>query len=259
MARLFDDAASEHLLLGSSPLAGLPCTFACRIFTDDVTVRQNTISLVGAAMQPLLLLRIRGDSGGDPIDFTYRGDAGGAITATTANGVSVNTWHTIVATIDSSANQEVWLDADAGNKGTGSGASSAGVTWTSTMIGRDARDTGSDDMSGRIAEAAIWNTVLSDADIAGLHANVSPLFFKPANLVAYWPLGGIYNDGNSGNVANADYDIVGGNNMNPVNTPSTAPHPPGLIYPTDAQMSLVVAAAAPAGGIARLMFLTGDL
>lgn len=43
---------------------------------------------------------------------------------------------------------------------------------------------------GDIAEAAIWNVALSDAEIAMLAKGLSPLRVRPASLVSYVPMNG---------------------------------------------------------------------
>src|ERR1700741_5384202 len=42
--------------------------------------------------------------------------------------------------------------------------------------------------AGMVAEAAIWNVALTDAEVAVLAAAISPLAVRPGSLVAYWPL-----------------------------------------------------------------------
>jgi hypothetical protein len=124
----------------------------------------------------------------------------------------------------------------------------------STAIGRFNDSTPGGYFNGTVAEAAYWDlsswpgaTASDKADtfeaqaLLSLAAGYSPLFFR-LGLVAYWPLGGIYNDGNAANAANSDYDIVGGFHMDPQNTPSVADHPP-MIYPPSALHMPFVAAA----------------
>ena len=41
---------------------------------------------------------------------------------------------------------------------------------------------------GSLAEAAIWNAALSDAEVAALATGVSPLLVRPGSLVFYAPL-----------------------------------------------------------------------
>ena len=62
----------------------------------------------------------------------------------------------------------------------------------------------------------------------------SPLFVRPQNLVAYWPL-----------IRDEDQDRVGGYDMAAYNTPSVAAHPP-IIY--SAQLHIPAPASIDLGG-----------
>jgi hypothetical protein len=48
-------------------------------------------------------------------------------------------------------------------------------------------------MSGLIAEMAVWNIALADAEVANLAAGLCPLRLQRANLVDYWLHGGLVN------------------------------------------------------------------
>jgi len=100
--------------------------------------------------------------------------------------------------------------------------------------------------SGRIAEPAVWDVSLSDDEIALLAKGFSPLFFRPQNLAAYWPL-----------IALEDInDRIGGFNMTAVNTPVTADHMPKIIYPAPTLINYPAAAAAVhAGALVNAMRL----
>jgi hypothetical protein len=72
---------------------------------------------------------------------------------------------------------------------------------------------------GDIAEAAIWNAALTDAEVATLAKGYSPLLIRPANLVFYVPL-----------IRDADEDIVGGLSLSTGGTPTIEAHP-RIYYP----------------------------
>ena len=67
-----------------------------------------------------------------------------------------------------------------------------------------------------IAEAAVWNVDLTDAEVAILAAGYSPLFVRPQFLVAYWSLFGD---------SSPEPDIIGGYDMTLNNGPTQATHP----------------------------------
>ena len=88
-------------------------------------------------------------------------------------------------------------------------------------------------MDGRIAEAAIWNVELTDAEVAILGKGFSPPFIRPESLVFYAPL-----------IRDEDDDRVGGLSLTAYNTPTIASHPP-IIYPAPPFLSFPTGAAPP--------------
>jgi len=70
-----------------------------------------------------------------------------------------------------------------------------------------------------IAEAAIWNVALTDAEVTVLATGVSPLLVRPQSLVCYLPL-----------IRDDDEDIVGGRSFTANGGPTIAAHP-RVFYP----------------------------
>ena len=81
-------------------------------------------------------------------------------------------------------------------------------------------------MSGSIAEPAVWNVVLTDAEVAILGAGFSPLFVRPQNLVFYPDLIRGLNDKVGGLTLTANGTVV-------------SAHPP-IIYPANVKVGIVV-------------------
>ena len=46
--------------------------------------------------------------------------------------------------------------------------------------------------TGDLAEAAVWNVALTDAEVAALARGIHPFLIRPDALVAYWPILGRY-------------------------------------------------------------------
>ena len=89
---------------------------------------------------------------------------------------------------------------------------------------------------GKIAECAAYSVILTAAEIQQLAAGASPLFIRPASLIGYWPLGGLYTDGTN--------DILGNYNLTAYNTPAAFDHPKS-IYPSQVQKIVKPLAVAP--------------
>lgn len=234
MARLFDDASNQYLRVTSTPVTEPPFTMACWFYTDDTDIDEVLMEIGD----------LDDDSHGHWIDAdgTLEGDpvcvysAEGDAAAETASGFSANTWHHAAGVVAASDDRRVYIDG--GSKGTDAGeASSTGLD--SVNIGAHGNGTPDLYFSGRIAEAAIWNAALSDAEVVELAAGRSPLLVRPQSLVAYWPL-----------VRDGDEDVVGGYDMTPQNAPAVASHPSGIFgrAPISAVAPPVVAPAAAAAG-----------
>lgn len=68
---------------------------------------------------------------------------------------------------------------------------------------------------GTLAEWALWDAALTDAEATMLSLGVSPLFIRPGNLLVYYPLVGRYSP---------EIDTVGGFNQTLTGTPAVADH-----------------------------------
>jgi len=156
--------------------------------------------------------------------MTLSKDGSDADYVTTTTGVvSKNVWHNIVLVMSSWSSFKLYLDG-----GSPATISDSTGTFTSTHLHIGAYDHGAGitlPFDGALAEVGHWNVALTASDVATLGALRSPLFV-PRGLVAYWPLGGVY-DADDG-----DHDIVGGYALTPYNTPTTADHPGGVLYPS---------------------------
>ncbi|MHC4156685.1 MAG: LamG-like jellyroll fold domain-containing protein [Planctomycetota bacterium] len=153
-------------------------------------------------------------------------EAGGAVKyAKSAIQTSADTFQHALA---------VWADVDdrriylnGGNKGTNPDTSEP-ISLDRTGLGVLYRSTPDNYLSGLLAEMAVWNVPLSDAEAAALAKGFSPLLIRPGNLVAYWPLIRGLND------------RVGGYNLTASGT-IVSPHP-RVIYPSR-QVQVAIQAA----------------
>jgi hypothetical protein len=170
-----------------------------------------------------------GNVAGDPIYVQSR-DASGTSSAVSTSGYSANTWHHACAVFGSGSDRRAFIDG--GSKGTDS-TSRAPTGLDRAAIGALARSLPTFHMSGHIAEAAIWNVALSDAEVALLARSYCPLFIRPEYLKAYWPL-----------IREPDLDKVGRYNMTVYNSPGVMPHPP-IIYPAVPTVPLGSAGISP--------------
>ncbi len=234
MARLFDDASTEYLSVDVASVTAVPFTMSAWFYTDSTSLQQSLLQLVDLSTN----------------DHWYNINlTGGKVRAlaisTISNGITdtstsygANAWHHAAGVFPSTSSRSAYLDG--GGKTTNTNlVVPAGIDRTAIGAFRDSTPGGY--FSGRIAEVALWDVALSDDQVAGLSAGICPLMVEPQNLVNYWPLGGMYT------ADDADKDrMTAGNHLTPVNTPSTADHPP-IIYPGIPIVTLPQPAA-PVGG-----------
>jgi len=91
------------------------------------------------------------------------------------------------------------------------------------VIGRNNKATPNEYLSGSVAEAAIWDVELTQAEIDILVAGYSPLFVHPQNLIFYAPLV-------ASPSRDTNNDVIGGLDLTGT-APENFNHPP-IIYPS---------------------------
>lgn len=206
MARLFDDASSEYAEYAGAVVSSYPLTMACWFRTDSVTINQMLMSIVDNSNQQTrdAELGIFGTVGGDPLRARKDGQNGSSV-----GTVVANQWMHAAGVFEASQ-VTGYLDGTAGTPN--AQVDSLAAAADTTSVGR--RNTGAAAnlyMSGRIAEAAIWNVALSAASVSALSGGSSPLTVRPDALVAYWPLWGTHSteiDLHPRSVDATDYDLT---------------------------------------------------
>lgn len=226
MSVLFDNAASEYLEYSGAIVSAYPFTLACWFYSDDATIDQELMAVGNPATNSnYWSLRAAGAVGGDPVQVIVESISDNE--TSTSTGFSANTWHHACGVFTSSTSRTAYIDGGSSATGT------TDLTPTSpnlSRIGFSVRLSPIDPryMSGRIAEAAIWDVALSAAEVVSLAKGFAPLFIRPASLVAYWPL-----DRNSFNKGGGSTTLdrwKGTYNLTETNTPALAEHP-RIYYP----------------------------
>lgn len=221
MARQFDDASQQYLISAvQAVLISPPISMACWFKSDDITVYQTLVGIIDYSSDEYYLLAAAGTIANDPVRATtYNGVV--SASAVSSTGYSAGTWHHACGVFAATNSRAAYIDG--GSKGTNA-TSVTGVGPVDRFeIGGRVMGGGASKalfMSGAIAEAAIWNGALSDAEAAILAAGFSPLFVKPENLVAYWSL-----------IRDEDQDRVGGWNLTDNGGPTISTHVPKVLYP----------------------------
>lgn len=230
MARLFDDGATQYITV-PAPLTGAPFSMGCWFNTNDDTIVQCLMSLADTATaNNYHLLLAYGTIGGDPLRFEVLATAAESISVT-GTGFTANTWHHACAVKAAADDHAVFIDG--GSKGTDATSSTPAGVDTLGIGARVLSGVGVP-MSGFIAEAAVWNVALSDAEVAILAEGYSPLLVRPQNLVFYAPL------------VRELLDVVGGATLTNNNGATVGDHsrvlyppPPSLVIPPLAAVTAI--------------------
>ncbi len=176
--------------------------------------------------------------------------AGGFANAVTTSTYSTGVWEMATGAWITSTNRRVFLN---GGSGASEGTDVTQSQIDRTSIGRFGDSTPSAaGMDFPLAEIAVWNIGLSDAELALLY-NAGPLaysafFVRPEALVHYWRF---LENSITANIT----DIVGGLNLTQVSSPAIADHVP-LLQPAPRAVWSPPAVAA-AGGLPERSYPRG--
>lgn len=213
MARDFD-GSTQFLSGAASLVTTFPFTLAVRYNTDTTAVNQNLFGLYAGATAQAHYMSLS-DSGGTKRGFaTSVSTAGGFDHAITTTTVTVSTWSSMVGLYASSTSRRSVLNGDIAGAGTN--------TATNAPVGLDTfhaaqyNPTDVDEFNGRLAEIAVWSSIITDAEITAYDRGVSPLLISPGTLQHYWQLLG-RNDPEPDLIGRASFTLNG--------TPANAVHP----------------------------------
>lgn len=183
MGRLFVRGTSYALAAGAGVTAA-PLTLACWANLSDVTNSQRLMAVRDdSGLSDAFALQAAGAVAGDPVRAVTAA-AGVSSAADSTTGYSANVWFHACAVFDITTGTDRAAFINGGSKGTQTtDRTPAGIA--ETIIADNTLGP-----NGIIAEAAIWNVNLTDAEVAALARGVSPLRIRPGNLVFYAPLWG---------------------------------------------------------------------
>jgi len=212
-----------------------PFSMACWFNPNQVTTYQALVNLVGGtAGTDWHTLGLFGQVAGDPV-VAYSGGAGNESQAQTSTSYVASTWQHAAGVWLNASSRTVYLNG--GGKITDTGTRNVtGLTLT-TVGGNRVGSTTFGPLDGSVAEVAIWNVALTDADVLQLSKKFSPLSVRFDALVAYFPL--------IGRVA-SEPDMIAGAAFTQNGTMSQAAHSP-IINPRQPQLMIPSVVAARSG------------
>lgn len=187
MALSLSSASSQYAITATAPATAAPLTMACWFYPTDLTNFQVLMSINNSgANSNNFRFSIRGDSGGDPLEFLTWGSGGISAATTSAGASGTSAWYHGCGVRASSSSGLCYFNG--GSVGTDSTSNTpSGLNDTEIGAYRFGSSSPSNFFSGRIAEAAIWTAALDAAEVAALAKGYSPQLIRPQSLVVYVP------------------------------------------------------------------------
>ncbi len=228
-AGLIFDGTNDNVHYGDIPAIDDATTLSCSIwvYLDNLTADYALFnSQVGGVAGITWIYDLKGaTSGADRIYTIFiKESAGGGSSDTKIEGqtdsASATTWQHVFFSFlanTASTGMQLWVDGAETTNGSPTGTSSvaqvgaggANMTFGETVAGTN-------DLPGRLAEAACWDVILIDPEIISLSKDLSPIHVRPASLVFYVPMVG---------KTKSDNDIIGGKTPTYANDTASTPHP----------------------------------
>jgi hypothetical protein len=213
MARAFNGSSDFLRIASSLGLSAHAITISSWFLPTAGTNPHQIVIIQDAAVSNFITLTYRPDLAANSVAMACPAQT---VSATAA--VSLSVWNHGAGTYDGGINAAVYLNG--GNKNTAVAFANLS-NLTETNVGRF---NNGNYFQGNIGETAIWNIQLTDAEILALSKGARPKDIRPANLVAYWPLGGMGSTTEPDLSGNANNLTVTG--TNPAFGPPIAPFTP---------------------------------
>ena len=185
---LFDDAQNEYLERASAVLSAAPFTLAAWAKPDTDAVNHCVMCIGHSSIADRHYMSYLTDTPDDTLRLISIYGGSSSAVATT-NTYTVGSWNHCCHIEAGTTSRSVILNGDIANKGTDttSVASPSGIDRTSVGV-RDEGGAYDLPFSGNIAWPAIWDVVLTNAEVRQLARGVRPTKIRPQNLVSFWPL-----------------------------------------------------------------------
>lgn len=177
------NGTTQYFIGGSAPVSAVPLTMMCW-FRGNSTLTGALMSLSTNGGTARYSLVAAGTVAGDPIQVGSTNSAGTGANAVTSTGFTSGVWTHAAGVWATTSSRTAYING--GDSGTETTNITAGAD--RTLIGARISTTVGAFFTGRIAEAAIWNTDLSPEEIAIGARGFSPWQIRPQSLVFYAPL-----------------------------------------------------------------------
>lgn len=234
MARALASASGQYLQNGAAVLTAMPLTIACWIKPTNFTAANAVFGLYDSAVAntryEIFTVLTTG------IVRATHSDNSALATANTSVAATAGAWNHAAGVFVSATSRTAYLNAgSSGSSATNVAGSMAGLN--NTTVGLRANSSVSSHFNGSLAEPAIWNVALAQADLSALAAGVCPLLVRPDALVFYAPLMGL---------ASPEPDYRGRFSLTLFSAPTASAHQ-RIYYPTGLHYGITIPAVAASG------------
>ncbi len=181
MARGFVAASSQYMYNATGVVTAAPLSISCWLYPTN----SGTLQVFGGLWNSAAntdYFRLDKDTGNLLRWRIARSSTAGAISVAAMN---INAWNHAAGIEVTNASHFVWLN---GVKSAESTTSKIPAGINSVAIARHHGSTPANYMDGYVAEFAVWNAALADAEVTMLSKGCSPLVVRPQSLVLYIPL-----------------------------------------------------------------------
>lgn len=214
MAFNFDRSSSQYFQVDQTPVTGVPITVSCFFKSTDDTNAQVAVHIVDKDTENNgFSMIIAAHLGGNPVR-AFVWTPGGSLAVNSTTGFTTGTWHHGATVFQSSTIVHAYIDGS--SKGSITGTSQIPTGIDRIAIGRHGDSSPGAYYDGDLCEVGIWNTNLTDSEVASLAKGFSPLFIRRNNLVFYTPTINTF----GGQLI----DIIGGLELTPFNSPTKSEH-----------------------------------
>lgn len=180
-ARDFVSASSQYINFATAPVSGPPCTISFWMKRTDTTTAAAVVAVNSSATQ-----RMQVNVGSSSLTAAAL-DTTASSSAATVNGVdSTSDWYHVMAVFAGSAYRSIFTN---GVFGASNVTSRTVNSIDRVLVGaRVNTSTVGAFFPGTIAEVAVWNVALTNAEAAILAVGAKPYRVRPDALVFYAPL-----------------------------------------------------------------------
>lgn len=189
MGYAFNGTANGFLYgVHSSTFVQFPLTIFAQYNMDSAPAYNYyfCVSTSGTSSGDLGSAYLRNIGGGGPLKQLVYASASANANISTSTAPTAGAWEYGVGTVanNSTSGNKYW---DIGGSNTSTNAR-LGIAHDQVSIGTRYTNSSSGQCTGKVAECAIWDVLLSDAEVGQLTKMISPMLVRPSNLVFYAPL-----------------------------------------------------------------------